>query len=308
MILCCGEALIDMLPAPTATGRHAFVPHPGGAVLNTAVALGRLGAEVGLLTGLSTDIFGHQLSEALAASHVDASLAIRSDRPTTLAFVQLVDGQARYSFYDENSAGRMLTGAEMPAVPDRFSALFFGGISLACEPAAEAYADLLAHEGKTRAVMLDPNIRPGFIEDAERYRARLDAMLTQADIVKVSDEDLAWIVPDGSSVTEKVAVLRRRGPAVVIVTRGGEGATGFLADGTEVQVSAARVAVVDTVGAGDTFNAGVLAKLAENGHLIKDSLASLSAQALQEAMAYGAKVAGVTVSRAGADPPWARDL
>ena len=83
MILCCGEALIDMLPAPTATGQNAFVPHPGGAVFNTAVALGRLGAEAGLLTGLSTDIFGAQLTEALAASHVDASLAVRSDRPPT---------------------------------------------------------------------------------------------------------------------------------------------------------------------------------------------------------------------------------
>jgi fructokinase len=308
MILCCGEALIDMLPAPMATGQNGFVPHPGGAVFNTAVALGRLGAEAGLLTGLSADIFGAQLAEALTASHVDASLAVRSDRPTTLAFVQLIDGQARYSFYDENSAGRMLTGADLPAVPEQITALFFGGISLACEPAAEAYADLLKRAGENRAVMLDPNIRPGFIEDTQRYRVRLNAMLKQTDIVKVSDEDLGWIFPEASSVTERVAALRALGPAVVIVTRGGAGATGYLRDGTEVQVAAAQATVVDTVGAGDTFNAGVLAKLAQRGLLIKGRLDNLLAQELKEAMAYGAKVAGVTVSRAGADPPWAQDL
>ncbi|PVA06515.1 carbohydrate kinase family protein [Thalassorhabdomicrobium marinisediminis] len=308
MILCCGEALIDMLPAATADGQTTFVPHAGGAVFNTAIALGRLGLDAGLLTGLSTDMFGAQLVAALADSHVDTGLAVRSDRPSTLAFVQLVDGQARYNFYDENSAGRMLTDADMPAVPDQVSALFFGGISLACEPAADAYADLLAREGGPRAVMLDPNIRPGFIEDATRYRARLNAMLAHTDIVKVSDEDLAWILPDSASEAERVATLRKRGPAVVIVTRGSDGATGYLADGAQVQVPAAQVTVVDTVGAGDTFNAGVLAKLARTGHLSKDALASLSGDALQQAMAFGAKVAGVTVSRAGANPPWAHDL
>ncbi|MEX3315305.1 carbohydrate kinase [Sulfitobacter sp. PS-8MA] len=308
MILCCGEALIDMIPTTTVDGQNAFVPHPGGAVFNTAIALGRLGAEVGLLTGLSTDIFGAQLAEALAASHVEAGLALRADRPTTLAFVRLIDGQARYSFYDENSAGRMVTAAEMPAVPAQITALFFGGISLACEPAAEAYADLLAREGQSRAVMLDPNIRPGFIEDAERYRARLNRMLQQADIVKVSDEDLAWIVPDTASLEERVAHLRKRGPAVVIVTRGGEGATGYLQDGTAVHVPAAHARVVDTVGAGDTFNAGVLASLAAADQLTKAALAALSAKDLEKAMAHGTKVAGVTVSRAGADPPWACDL
>ncbi|WP_281984764.1 PfkB family carbohydrate kinase, partial [Thalassorhabdomicrobium marinisediminis] len=167
---------------------------------------------------------------------------------------------------------------------------------------------LLARAAGPRAVMLDPNIRPGFIEDASRYRARLNAMLAHTDIVKVSDEDLAWILPDSASEAERVATLRKRGPAVVIVTRGGDGATGYLADGAQVQVPAAQVTVVDTVGAGDTFNAGVLAKLARMGHLSKDALASLSGDALQQAMAFGAKVAGVTVSRAGANPPWAQDL
>ncbi|QFT92386.1 2-dehydro-3-deoxygluconokinase [Roseovarius sp. THAF9] len=308
MILCCGEALIDMIPAPAPGGKDGFVPHPGGAVFNTAIALGRLGADTGLLTGLSTDMFGTQLTDALTASYVDADLAIRSDRPTTLAFVKLIDGQATYSFYDENSAGRMLTSEEMPALPGAITALFFGGISLACEPAADAYANLLAREGKTRAVMLDPNIRPGFIQDVDRYRMRLNAMLGQSDIIKVSDEDLGWIAPDAQSLTGKVAILRDKGPSVVIVTLGREGAIGFLRDGAEVHVPAAQATVVDTVGAGDTFNAGVLAKLSETGQMHKDALAALSVQSLRDAMAHGAKVAGITVSRAGANPPWAREI
>ena len=114
MILACGEALIDMLPRRTEAGETAFAPYAGGAVFNTAIALGRLGAPSGFLSGLSTDLFGEILTESLTASKVDSSLAIRSARPTTLAFVKLTDGHATYSFYDENTAGRMLTPDDLP--------------------------------------------------------------------------------------------------------------------------------------------------------------------------------------------------
>ncbi|WP_133487519.1 carbohydrate kinase family protein [Aliiroseovarius marinus] len=308
MILCCGEALIDMIPTPTTAGPDGFVPHSGGAVFNTAIALGRLGVQTGMLTGLSTDMFGRQLSESLKASHVDTTHVIPSDRPTTLAFVRLVDGHATYCFFDENSAGRMLTPADIPALSPEVSALFFGGISLACEPSADAYAALLAQEAAQRVVMIDPNIRPRFIKDIDRYRARLDRMVAQADIVKVSDEDLNWLLPAPLSLNEKVATLMDTGPSVLILTRGGAGASGFLADGTEVQVPAQRVDMKDTVGAGDTFNAGFLAKLSELGCLTKRQLSALSAETLQQAMQHGAKAAAVTVSRAGANPPWAEEL
>ena len=134
MILCCGEALIDMIPTPppTTAGPDGFVPHAGGAVFNTAIALGRLGAQVGMLSGLSSDMFGRQLVDGLKASHVDVSHLVVSDRPTTLAFVRLVGGHATYDFYDENSAGRMITPGDMPALSAEVSALYFGGISLAC--------------------------------------------------------------------------------------------------------------------------------------------------------------------------------
>lgn len=308
MILCCGEALIDMIPTPTDTGRDGFVPHAGGAVFNTAIALGRLGVQTRMLTGLSRDIFGQQLADALTASHVDTSHVVTSDRPTTLAFVRLQDGHATYSFFDENSAGRMLTPEDLPRVSAEVSSLYFGGISLACDPGASTYATLLERESGTRAVMIDPNIRPQFIKDIDIYRARLDRMMAMADIVKVSDEDLNWMVPAPLSLNEKVKAVLDKGPSLVILTRGGEGATGFLADGTEVTVPAARVEIVDTVGAGDTFNAGVLAKLYELGALQKQKLKTLSPVALTEALAHGAKVASVTVSRSGANPPWAEEL
>lgn len=308
MILCCGEALIDMIPAPAGAGQNGFVSHSGGAVFNTAIALGRLGVQTGMLSGLSRDVFGQQLLAALTASHVDTSQIIHSDRHSTLAFVQLVDGQATYDFFDENSAGRMLTPADMPRLPETVSTLFFGGISLACEPCADAYAALLKRESAARVVMLDPNIRPGFIKDIGRYRDRLNGMIAQADIIKLSDDDLHWFLPAPLTLNEKIAVLLDQGPSVVILTQGGDGATGYLKDGRAVYVPAAKVQVVDTVGAGDTFNAGVLAQLSADGVLSKKQLANLSPQDLENALQQGARVAAVVVSRAGANPPWKTDL
>jgi fructokinase len=308
MILCAGEALIDMIPTPTLSDREGFVPHTGGAVFNTAVALGRLGARSGLLCGISTDLFGQQLMTALVASHVDVTHVIRSDRPTTLAFVQLTDGHATYSFFDENSAGRMIGTDDIPPLSDDVTALYCGGISLACEPGAETYAHLVQTEGTDRAVMLDPNIRPGFIQDSARYRARLTRVLALSDIVKVSDEDLNWIFPGPEPLTAKIDMLRDAGPKIVIMTRGGAGVTAILPDGAEITVPAQRVEVVDTVGAGDTFNAGVLAHLSENGLLTRSTLRSLSADDLTAALRFGARVAAVTVSRAGANPPWREEL
>jgi fructokinase len=308
MILCCGEALIDMVAAPSLDGPDGFVPHSGGAVFNTAIALGRLGARAGMLTGLSHDMFGDQLADALKASDVDTTHIIRSDRPSTLAFVKLEDGQASYSFFDENSAGRMIRAEDMPALPSDITALFFGGISLASDPSASAYAALLERQGGSRAVMIDPNIRPLFITDAEGYRRRMAAMISQADIVKVSDEDLNWLNPAPLTQAEKIDAMLDTGPSVVIVTQGAKGAIATLADGTSITVPAVKTNVVDTIGAGDTFNAGFLAKLSELDLLTPEALGTLDPDALRDAMTYGARVAAITVSRAGANPPWANEL
>lgn len=306
MILCCGEALIDMLPREAAGGESCFAPHAGGAVFNTAVALGRLGAPAGFFSGLSSDFFGDQLRQVLAASGVDTSLCVTAGRPTTLAFVRLVAGQAAYAFYDEATAGRMISPSDLPALPDSVTALFFGGISLVGEPCAAAYQALLMREAGARAVMIDPNIRPGFITDEGAYRARIGRMLAKADIVKLSDEDLRWLEGAGEIATLAARVLAR-GPKLVLITEGAKGATG-LADGLEVSVPARKVEVADTVGAGDTFNAGILAALEAAGCLTKAGLSALSAEILSDALDLAVRAAAVTVSRPGANPPWRREL
>lgn len=306
MILCAGEALIDMLPRETTDGGSAFQPFVGGSVFNTANGLGRLGQKVGFFSGISTDFFGEMLMETLAASNVDASFTARSDRPTTLAFVRLTDGHASYLFYDENSAGRMLSEDDIPPLDDSVQALFFGCISLAVEPCAATYEALMMREGGTRVTMLDPNIRAGFIQDEAAYRARLDRMTAKADLVKVSDEDLLWMRGDGD-LADRARELLAMGPKVVCVTEGSRGVTGYTSDG-EVFVPAPKVEVVDTVGAGDTFNGGFLTGLTEQGLLSKPAIAGMTHAQLEEALALGAAAAAVTVSRAGANPPTRDEL
>ena len=307
MILCAGEALIDMLPRTAVSGEAAFAPYAGGAVFNTAIALGRLGTPTGFFTGLSTDLFGQVLEAALADSGVDAGRAARSDRPTTLAFVTLTDGQARYAFYDEGTAGRMLAEADLPGDLDGVEALFFGGISLAVEPCAQSYETLCLREAGRRVIMLDPNVRPGFIRDEAVYRARIDRMLAASDIVKLSDEDLHWLFGPGEIAALAEAVLAK-GPKLVCITEGAEGVTGYT-EGGAVRVAARRVEVVDTVGAGDTFNAGLLAGLSDAGLLSRDALAAgLPEDGLRAALDLGVRAAAVTVSRAGANPPRRAEL
>jgi fructokinase len=306
MILCCGEALIDMLPRTTAAGEDAFAPYPGGAVFNTAIALGRLGAPAGLFSGVSSDLFGERLIHALRQSHVDTGLLSVSARPTTLAFVTLDDGQARYAFYDENTAGRMLGAGDLPTLPSEVSTLFFGGISLVAEPCAHAYEALMARAAADRVTMLDPNIRPGFIADEAGYRARIERMIAQADIVKISDEDLRWLRGDGDMLALARELLGI-GPKVVCLTEGAKGAHGLTAT-EDVFVAAEAVEVADTVGAGDTFNAGVLAALHAADALTKEDVGTLDAETLRAALSLGVRAAAVTVSRAGANPPWADEL
>jgi len=300
MILCCGEALIDMLPVP---GSGAFAPHAGGAVFNTAIALGRLGARTGFFSGLSADFFGDLLRDSLAAARVDDSLCVTADRPCTLAFVQLLEGQARYAFYDEGTAGRMLGADDLPQV--EAEALFFGGISLVGEPCGSAYEALMRREAGRRVMMIDPNIRPGFVRDEAAYRARLARMLGMADIVKLSVEDLDWLAPGGRE--DFVQGLLAGSTALVLVT---DGAKGAMATTARLRLSepARRVAVVDTVGAGDTFNAGVLASLQAAGLLTRTALATIEEAPLRAALALGAAAAAVTVGRAGANPPWPSEL
>ncbi|MBQ0745524.1 MAG: carbohydrate kinase [Marinobacter sp.] len=308
MILCCGEALIDMIPTVDVHGRNAYVPHPGGSVFNTAIALGRLGLEPGFLSGLSTDLFGKLIQNSLAECGVKHALSVYSDLPTTLAFIELNDGHAQYHFYDENTAGRMLTEDMHPPIPQTVSAIYFGGISLIVEPCCDFYISLAKRASLDKVVMVDPNIRQSFIRDVDRYRARLDTLLAACNILKVSDEDLDWIAPGPLSLLEKAKELRLKGPEMVILTRGKDGATAIFGDDEIVDVPARKAHVVDTVGAGDTFNAGVLAALSVADVLSKAGIENVTASVVKDVLEFGAQVAAINVSRSGANPPWAHEL
>ena len=308
MILCCGESLIDMIPEQNIEGNSGFVPHAGGAIFNTAIGMGRLGCPVGLMSGISTDIFGQRLITELTESNVDTSNVILSDRPTTLAFVQLNDGQATYLFYDENSAGRMIEVEDMPNQLEAVTAFLFGGISLHGDPGAEAYVQFAEMHAEGSVVMVDPNIRPSFISNEILFRDRIERMFRLADIVKVSDEDLNWLFPESGSLEAKVSHLQKLGPTIVVLTRGSYGVQAWKHEENPIFVDSLKVDVVDTVGAGDSFNAGFLTSLAKAGLLNKAAIKLIAESDIVSALDFGVHAAAITVGRPGANPPWRGEL
>lgn len=306
MIVCCGEALIDFLPRDTRGGQLAYQPFCGGSIYNTAIALGRLGMKPGFFGGLSTDFFGDMLRDGLKASHVDLKYAKVWDKPSTLAFVKLTDGHARYSFFDDNSAQRMLGRKDLPKLDKKVQVLHFGSISLIPDPGGATLEALMKREARSRVISLDPNIRPGQIKDRRAYLARLNRLIAMADILKMSDEDVQWI----TGKQDLAAAARKwlkAGAKVVLFTRGGEGVSAFTRRGS-IEHAAIKVQVADTVGAGDTFTAGFLTALTKAGLLDKKSIAALAAADLESALGFAARAAAVTVSRPGADPPWAHEV
>ena len=308
MILCCGEALIDMIPEMSASGDPCFVPKVGGAVFNTAVALGRLSADVGLFTGVSDDLFGAQITAELSNSNVKTDYLAKQNGPTSLAFVELTDGHASYTFYTQNAADTTLRMTDTPQDDTAIDALFFGGISLCTDPTATTMRDLMRRRVRDCVTMLDPNIRPSFISDEPAYRTRLADMIALADIVKLSDEDLNWLVPNVQVTETQIEKLAGSTSKIFIVTRGRDGADAFVGNTLFAHACATTVTVQDTVGAGDTFNAGVLHSLSQAGALTKSFCKSPDVTTLKNALAFAAKTAAITVSRKGANPPWSHEL
>ena len=301
MILCSGESLIDMVP-----GNGTFAPHLGGAVYNTTVALGRLGVPTGYLWPLSRDPFGEQLSQQLRDAGVSIDLCPRTHRLTTLALVTLDNGNARYSFYDEGSAGRLFAQEDLPSLPSEIEALFVGGISLVPDPCGATVEMLISQNHDRLPVMMDPNIRPFFVNDPEAFRARLDRLLAMADIVKLSSDDIEWLFPE-LTPEQAARSLLTSGPKLVLHTAGEQGATAYWS-GEPVNVKSMRATVVDTIGAGDTFNAGFLSGLHRQGALNKDGLGRLDPDIIRSALKTAAQAAAIVVSRAGANPPWAHEM
>ncbi|MFE0673719.1 carbohydrate kinase [Streptomyces sp. NPDC058867] len=300
MIVVAGEALIDLVPE--GTGALATLrPALGGGPFNTAVALGRLGSPTAFCSRTSSDAFGEALLEGLRRDGVDVSGVQRGPEPTTLAVATLDGGgSAAYSFYVEGSADRQFTAPA--ALPEGTRAVSFGTCSLVLEPGASAYEELMrAVAARGVFTALDPNIRPGLIPDPDAYRARFRGWLPSVTLLKLSAEDADWL---GGTPREWLA----RGPAAVVVTRGGEGLAVFTRDGAEHSVPGERVDVVDTIGAGDTVNAALLHGLSVQDALSEAAVARLGAEEWTRLLRFAARAAAVTCSRAGAEPPYAAEL
>jgi fructokinase len=306
MILCCGEALTDFVPRLTQEGAPAFLPLVGGSVFNTAIALGRLGIPAAFFGGLSSDFFGDELRKAMRASNVDISLAPVSERYTIAAFVKLENDQARYSFVDEGSACRMLAPEDLPPLPDRITAIHLGSFPLAIEPCGSAFEELCRRECHRRVIHFDPNIRANLIKDRASHRQRVERIVAMSDLIKMSDEDLAWMAP-GAKAESFAEDWLERGAKLVVVTRGKDGALAFTKR-FRCEVGGLDVKVADTIGAGDTFTAGLLASFYQTGRLDKAAIAALDQESVLAALKLAIKAAAVTVSRPGADPPWADEL
>lgn len=306
MILCCGESLIDMVPQKLADGATALLPVSGGAVFNTAIGLGRLGIDTEFFCPLSHDLFGEQLADTLHQSHVETGLCPRVSRPTTLAFVQLTNGHAKYVFYDENTALKNLQIEELPVIPVTCRAGFFGGISLIGEPCGGAYETLMQRMQPHALIIMDPNIRTSFITNEAQYRARITRMMGMSDILKFSDEDFAWLFPT-STMEDAARKLIANGTQIILITRGSDKPLAITAD-AEVEVDAIKVEVADTIGAGDTFNAGFLAALSMMDILDKNRIKQISRTQVEKALRLAAATAAITVSRVGANPPTANEV
>ncbi|MEV4160472.1 carbohydrate kinase family protein [Nonomuraea dietziae] len=305
MIVSCGEALIDLVPRQDG----AYLPRPGGSPANVAVGLGRLGAEAALLARLADDGFGGLLRAHLTRSHVDLGLAVPAEEPTTLAVVTLdARGGAEYAFYVEGSADGAWRPDRLPAaLPERARCLHVSGsFALAVPGMGDTLELLLQRERPMRAVTFDPNLRPRLARDPARLRERLERWIALADLIKVSSDDVAWLAPD-EPVETLAARWRSRGPSIVVVTRGADGVHAAGPAGT-VDLPAERVRVTDTVGAGDAFMSGLLAALDMTESLSRRRLATISADTLTVALAYAQRVAAITCTRVGADPPWRSEL
>jgi fructokinase len=300
-----GDALIDLTPTTTVRGQLAYEPHPGGSCLNVAVGLGRLGVPTAFLARLSRDAFGQMLRAQLTDSGVQPTYFVDTDDLTTLAAVHLRGGQATYSFHAQRAADRGLLPEHLRPLPPE-AALHLGSIALVLEPVASTLEGLLQRETERRVVSLDPNVRPGLIPDRVGYLDRFEGWVRLVDILKVSEEDLAWLYPRLSE-SEVVAGWHAAGVPLVLVTHGERGAAASTPFASAT-VEAPQVAVVDTVGAGDAFMSGALAHLHERRLLSRDSLRSLEVPGLTELLQAACLVAAHTCTRTGADPPRRREL
>jgi len=289
----CGEVLIDVLP----TG-----PLVGGGPANTAKALARLGHAVDFVGGISTDSFGQMAQKELERDGVGLGLVLESDKPTSTATVQLDKaGSATYEFVIDGTATFEFSPSWLPD-PERLkpSVLQIGSLATAAEPGATVLFDWAVNCAEFAPIVFDPNVRPSFLGDRKKYCQAVEKWVGISSVVKLSDEDIAWLYPDQS--LDEVAHRWLEGEtSLVVVTRGAKGIIGYT-KGSQEEVESYAVELVDDIGAGDTVGAILVEAVAEY------SVAALVGYTLNKVLHRAAVAAGITVSRAGAQPPRLHEL
>lgn len=294
-VLACGEALWDLIAEEGAEGL-VFRAVPGGSPFNVAVGLARLGVPAGLVAGVSTDALGQRLAARLAAEGVATAHLARTPRPSGVSLIATgPGGEPAYSIHGEGAADRAVTAADLPAL-EGIGWLHFASYALVVAPCGAAFAALAERAGE-RILSFDPNVRLMVEPDAALWRASVAAWAARADIVKASAEDIGLLWPGADPASVAAGWLGGH-TRLVVLTRGAAGASAFTAEG-RLDVPAHAVTVVDTVGAGDSFMAALIAALADAGL----DHSSLSHARLRPALAFAARAAALTCARRGADPP-----
>ena len=307
MFVVCGEALMDVFAAGGTVAGMALDARVGGSPFNAAIGLARLAQPVAFLSAVSHDFLGERLMQALVAEGVDTSTVQRVDAPTTLGLVGLdAAGVPSYSFYGEGGADRRLTADAIASLPQGVRAIHLGSYATVVEPIASTLRALVEREHARTLIAYDPNVRLNVEPELERWQDMLQWMLPRACLLKISDEDLQLLLP-GATPEEFARSALDRGVKLVVVTRGAEGAVAWTPQ-TRVSVPTVQVELVDTVGAGDTFQAALLTWLAEHGALSAPALQALSSAELELALRFAVRAAAITCSRRGADMPRRNEL
>ena len=292
-----GEVLIDLIP--DGSDRKPIV---GGGPANTAKALANLGIDTQFIDGISTDDYGQMAKDELVASGVKLDYVKYSDKPTCLAIVSLSDsGSASYEFVIENTATFDFTPDWLPnPQSERPSLLHIGTLATAIEPGASVLFEWSQSVAKVAPIVFDPNIRPAVISDRDLYVKQVERWVSISLAVKVSDEDIKWLYPS-LEIEQVVNNWLVKGPTLIVVTYGDKGLAGYRV-GEKIIVDAVKVAVADTVGAGDTVGAILVEAI------VKDGLDTLSGVRLEMMLKRAAKAAAITVSRSGANPPTLKEI
>ena len=307
MFLSCGEALFDLFPSAETDTGFIFDARIGGSPFNVAVGLSRLGCGAALFTGLSSDPLGRRLERTLKDEGVDTTYLVSKQNQTTLALVGVgPNGIPQYSFYGHDAADCSVSETDLPELPRSVAAMHFGSYSLVVEPTGSSLLQLARRNHDGRLVSFDPNPRLNIEPDVGRWRRRVEAFSEIADLIKVSDEDLEMLFP-GDDIDSAISRWSSREVQLIVVTRGGDGALVSLR-GEVFESSGRTVEVVDTVGAGDSFQAGLLCGLNELDKATKAGLSEVSLDECRRVVDFAMEAAAMTCTRRGADLPRRSEL